>query len=483
MKSTRRDFLKQAGRVSLITLGVPYPGRTEEPTSDRPDIVLFIADDMAWHDCQPYGSSAVKTPNMSKLAKEGMCFDAMFTSTAMCAPTRQQLYTGLYPVRNGAYPNHSCVHDNVKSLAHYLNALGYRVGLKGKRHFGPENCFPFEYLGGRHHDGGEGLDLDLRKTESFITRDSKHPYCLIVASNQPHAPWNRSLQGIAYQPEAIEIPPYLVDTPATRRLLCRYYHEITYADKQLGECMDIAERLGRPDRTLFLFTSEQGSQFPFGGKWTCYDTGLKTSFIVRWPGKISPNSRTDAMTQYVDVVPTLIEAAGGNPTDFKPGRTDAFGNSGFDGRSFLKVLSGKARTHRDYVYGVHTTRGIIGGSDCYPIRSIRSERYKYIWNLNWQEPFDNSIIGQPPMMSWQRFGENDPAIAARAKFYQHRPEEELYDIQNDPWELNNRAEADDLMAIKVDLRRKLLDWMKQQGDEGLETEMQALSRQASGDDR
>lgn len=476
MNLTRRDFLKQTGCVSLLTLGVS-PLRADVPKLEKPDIVLFVADDMTWHDCRPYGSSVVKTPNMAQLAEEGVCFDAMFTSTAMCAPTRQQLYTGLFPARNGAYPNHSRVHDEVKSLAHHLTALGYRTGLVGKRHYGPEKSFPFEYFGGRHHDDGDGLDLDIQAISPFITRDQRQPYCLIVATNQPHSPWNRSVQDIVYKPESIEVPPYLIDTPATRRLLCNYYHEITYADKQLGDCMRLVERLGRPEKTLFLFTSEQGSEFPFGGKWTCYDTGLKTSFIARWPGVIKPNTRSNALAQYVDVVPTLIEAAGGDPSAVDPGRPDALGNRHFDGRSFLKILTGGANTHRDYVYGIHTTRGIYSGSDCYPIRSVRSGRYKYIWNLNWREPFANTVINRQPMVSWRRFGENDPAIAARARFYQYRPEEELYDLQNDPWELNNLAGDEDRTAIKAEMKKALLDWMAQQGDKGIETEMLALTRQ------
>lgn len=481
----RRDFLKQAGVVSLMAMGLAPKSRAdqaESATSDKPDIVLFIADDMAWHDCQPYGSPIVQTPNMAKLAAKGMCFDAMFTSTAMCAPTRQQLYTGLFPVRNGAWPNHSWVYDGTKSLVHHLRSLGYRVGLLGKQHYGPPASFPFEFLGGIHHDGGQGTDLALDKSEPFITRDRRQPYCLIVAANQPHSPWNRTVPGLSYNPVDIKVPPSLIDCPVTRRLLCRYYAEITYVDDQLGRCMDTVERLGRPENTLFIFTSEQGNSFPFGGKWTCYDTGLKTAFIVCWPGKVKPAARTSAMTQYVDVVPTLIEAAGGKVSDVDPGRPDAKGNSGFDGRSFLEVLLGKTSTFRDYVYGVHTSRGIINGPQAYPIRSVRSGRYKYIWNLNWTAQFTNAATRGEPIVSWRNLAKDNPDIAARVRFYQYRPEEELYDLQDDPWELNNRAGDQSLAPIKTELRKKLLDWMEQQGDKGMDTEMQALFRQKKAED-
>ena len=102
-----------------------------------PNILIFVGDDMNWNDCEPYGSEVVKTPNIQRLANEGMSFDNMFTSTAMCAPTRQQLMTGLYPVRSGAFPNHSVVYDGVKSFAHHFGELGYEVALIGKKHYGP----------------------------------------------------------------------------------------------------------------------------------------------------------------------------------------------------------------------------------------------------------------------------------------------------------------------------------------------------------
>ena len=115
----------------------------------RPDIVLVLADDQTWSDSGCYGNRQVRTPNIDRLAAEGMRFTRAFTATAMCAPTRQQLYTGLFPVRNGAYPNHSKVKPGTRSIVHFLRKLGYRVGLSGKKHFGPPDSFPFENVPGR----------------------------------------------------------------------------------------------------------------------------------------------------------------------------------------------------------------------------------------------------------------------------------------------------------------------------------------------
>ncbi|HXH98844.1 MAG TPA: sulfatase [Sphingobacteriaceae bacterium] len=443
---------------------------SQAQTSGKPNIILIMGDDLTYNDIEPYGSKQVLTPNLTRLAKEGMCMDNMFTSTAMCAPTRQQLMTGLYPVRNGAYPNHSQVYKNTRSIAHYIKELGYNAALIGKQHYGPEQSFPYNYLGGRNGDDGDGRDIDLKVAENYITKSKDKPYLLIVTSNQPHSPWNRGDASV-YPPEKIKLPPGFEDTPLTRKSMSGYFAEITYLDSLVGVCLDMVEKSGQKENTIVLFTSEQGSSFPFG-KWTNYDQGLKTAFIARWPGKIKPSSRSKAMTQYVDVVPTLIELAGGNPSDINTGTKDAAGYTGFDGKSFKKVLFGQTNNFRNYVFGVHTTRGIISGSEAYAIRSARSDKYLYIHNLNYKNKFSNVVTRSPMHQQWLNKNQT-----GRGYFYEKRPEEELYDIRNDPYELVNLAKKPEMKKVKDDLKSQLASFMKQQGDMGIATEMKALERQ------
>jgi len=472
-RQTRRDFLEAMG-LGAAAMIVPAGLLAAQGRARKPNIMLIIGDDMLWQDCEPHGSKDVKTPNMARLAAEGMRFDRMFTATAMCAPTRQQIYTGMFPVRNGAYPNHSAVYDGVRSLPHHLKALGYRVGLIGKTHFKPASSYPFEILAG----GKQGAS-NTKVIAEFVNRDKEQPYCLIVCSNEPHGPWDKG-DAAAYDADKLTVPAFLVDTKVTREALTKYYAEITFLDGQLGDCMKIVDASGSKDDTILMFTSEQGSSFPFGGKWTCYDAGLKTAFILRWPARVKAGSSTQAMTQYVDVTPTLIAAAGGDPKAIDTGRADAKGYTGFDGRSFMAVLEGKADKHHDYVYGVHTTRGIINGSECYPVRSVRSDRYKYIANLNHEAVFTNAVTTTGPdsvLQSWIEKGKTDPAAAARARAYQYRPAEELYDVSEDPWELNNLADDPKYRSVKESLRKELKAWMDQQGDKGNETEMLAEVRQ------
>ncbi|WP_158871549.1 sulfatase family protein [Maribellus comscasis] len=460
---------------SLFLILIAFIGFAQNQHEKLPNILLFHADDMTWRDCGSYGNPDVITPQISKLAEEGMCFDNMHNTTAMCAPTRMMLYSGLYPVRNGAYPNHSMVYSGVKSLVHYFNNLDYRVALIGKVHHEPFRSFPFEFLGGRHHDDGNGVDIHLERIKPLLQQDN--PFFLVVSSNQPHTPWNRGPVN-QYNKDEIEVPDYLIDSEKTREDLVKYYAEITYTDSLLGVCMNYLEEAGKADNTIVIFTSEQGSSFPFA-KWTCYDLGLKTAFIVKWPEKIEPETRNSALTQYVDVLPTLLDAVGKDPESINTGITDSHGKSDFDGKSFLSVLLGEKQTHREYVFGLQTTRGIFSGSICFPVRSVRSNRYKYIVNLNSGSNFYNLVVTRTGGI-YQQWLAKTLGNERRHEYvtkYQVRPKEELYDVKNDPFEMHNLVNVEDLETVKNELKNELFKWMKQQGDKGIETEMNALKRQ------
>ena len=169
----------------------------ETADTQKPNIILFLTDDTNWFDIGPYDrlydytpGNAI-TPNLDKLASEGMMFTSAFTATAMCSPTRQQLYTGIYPVRNGAYPNHGVAYEGTKSIAHYFGDMGYRVGLAGKGHINPRSVYPFEKVG-EDIKGESGLTtFGIKGVEDFIKQDSKQPFFIIIASNNSHGPWTR----------------------------------------------------------------------------------------------------------------------------------------------------------------------------------------------------------------------------------------------------------------------------------------------------
>jgi len=432
-----------------------------------PNFLLIIADDCTYRDLGVYGGQA-KTPHLDRLAREGMKFTRCFQAAPMCSPTRHALYTGLYPVKSGAYPNHTYAHDWVKSIAHHLAPSGYTTHLSGKTHINPRTVFPFEYssIPGDNNPDPAVFARVLR--ESAATRK---PFLFIAASNEPHSPWDKG-DPSAYPPATLELPPVLVDSPDTREGFSKYLAEITYFDSQVGELLAQLDKSAHRDNTVVIVLSEQGNSFPFA-KWTCYDAGLQSGCIVRWPGQVAPGTVSDALVEYIDVVPTFLEAAGlPRPAVL-------------DGRSFLPVLTGTARTHKTHVFGLQTTRGINRGSPHYGIRSVRDTRYRYVLNLSPEVAFENAATADPMFKTWEKMAAAGDARAQRLVHdYRHRPAEELFDCEADPWNRTNLIADPTLAPVRDALRAQLAAWMKQQGDEGQATEMKALERMPNrrGDD-
>lgn len=462
----RRTFIKNtaltAGGLTLtgLSAGSVFGGEKEK----RPNILLLFADDMTYHDL---GNDQIRTPNLNHLARQGIQFDRAFNSAPMCAPTRMSLYSGIHPVRNGAYPNHSKVYPDINTWPQYLGEMGYRTALIGKQHEAPKESFPFEVLGGRHHDDGEGTDMDLSKVKTFMEQNKSDPWSLIVSSNQPHGPWNRGIE-YPYDPDAIELPPYLVDTPETREAIANYFAEISYMDKQMGTVLQYLKETGQAENTIVIFLSEQGSHLPHC-KWTCYDTGVRSTALMRWPGVINPGQKSDALIQYVDILPTLIDVLGGSARSYD-----------FDGTSFLSLLEGKKQHHNDYAFSIQTSRGIYNGPEAYGIRSVRADNFRFIWNVNYKNEFRNLVTaGYGPFESWERKAEKgDPFAKKRVQMYRKRPQFELYDLRKDPYELYNVAGDSAYIDVQKKLKNELDRWMEQQGDKGAETELNALERQS-----
>ena len=375
--------------------------------AEKPNIVFINADDLTHTDLSVYGGQA-HTPNFERLASEGMQFSHCFQTAPMCSPTRHNLYTGIYPVKTGAYPNHTFAKNGTKSIVHHLKPSGYRVALSGKRHISPESVFPFEYSGKNNNPDMEVIDKLMAESKEAGT-----PFCLFACSNEPHTPWN--LGDKTRYPEAeIQLPSYIVDTPETREAYSRYLAEISYYDDQVGQILDLLDKHGLAGNTLVMLSSEQGNSMPFA-KWTCYDPCLQTALIARWPGKIKAGSKSDALVEYVDVVPTILDAVGTEPV------------GEMDGASFLSVLRGESDEHKDYVFGLMTTRGINDGSDSFGIRSVRSKTHRLIVNLTPETKFTNACTTSPEFRSWvKKAGAGDERAAELVRRYQHRPPVELY---------------------------------------------------------
>ena len=448
----------------------------------KPNIVFLLADDMNRDTWGVYGSKDCKTPNIDRLAKDGLTFTKAYCSVAMCAPFRQELYSGQSPWRTGTLANHSKSKAGTRSIPHYLKPLGYRVALSGKSHVGPAPCYPFEKVKGGNNqsfvEGASGFFEDCKKSET--------PFCLFIASHDGHAPFTTG-DPKQYDADKLTVPPYWLDTPLLRETLTKYYAEITNFDALVGQIRALLEEKGLFDNTILAVCSEQGVQFPFA-KWTCYNNGLNTGLVMSWPGIVKPGGRTDTLVSTRDITPTFVEAAGGKLAD-----TDC------EGLSFLPTLKGESQVLHDYVYGAFTNCNIIDNrSRIYPIRVIRSREFSLIYNPEHKDGLTSNVTltavlnelhsgakssksSSHPATSWLPLKGSSAKADALITKLNARPEYELYHLANDPHELHNQANNPEYQDVFAKMKTALSARLTELGDtDPVATEKALVKGQGNG---
>jgi N-sulfoglucosamine sulfohydrolase len=425
--------------------------------AQKPNMLVIMADDLDSRQLSCYGGKNIN--HIDALAAEGMKFNNMIASEAMCVPTRASLFTGLYPMHHGSFQNHKPVYDSIKSIGHYLSAQGYTVALTGKDHSTkPVSVFPFQIVKAYETNCVAPTDdYNINGIKDFITAQ-KTPYCLFVMSINPHAPWTLGDRS-EFDANKLILPPHWIDTRAMREEFVKYLAEVRRLDNQVGELMQLLKETGQDKNTIVVFLGEQGPQFP-GGKWTLWDNGQRSSMIVRWPGQVKSNSHTDAIVQYEDITPTFLAIAGGKIIP------------DLDGQSFLPVLKGQTNKHRDYAYGIHNN---IPEGPPYPIRSIRSQRYKLLLNLTAEKPYYIKYMMNPAKKDsywngWLYKSKSSAEAKALIDRIANRPAVEFYDLKKDPYELHNLAANPAYQKQVQDYTILLSAWMKQQGDSGANTD-------------
>jgi uncharacterized sulfatase len=253
----------------------------------------------------------------------------------------------------------------------------------------------------------------------------------------------------------IKLPPVFADTKQIRKDYADYLAEVEQLDREVGDILKALQRSGKANNTIVFFSSEQGWQFS-GAKWTNWDIGLHTALLAKWPNHVEPGTETDALVQFADIVPTMIEIAVGDHV-----------TKDLDGSSFLPVLLGQKRTHRRYVYGLHNN---VPEGPPYPIRTIRDKKFRYIMNLTPEAQYIEKHIEDEKWglwwTSWKEKAKTDANAKRLLERFYHRPAEELYLPNEDPYELNNLADDPKYAADKQRLKTELLHWMKEQNDPG-----------------
>lgn len=418
----------------------------------RPNIVFIIADDMAWDDSGAYGHPHIKTPNIDRLAKEGMRFDNAFLTTSSCSPSRTSIITGLYPHNTDAEQLHWPLPSHKVTFVEHLRKAGYWTAQAGKWHMGDSIKTRFDLVkdvgtkgfqlsptGEKTKENGDGSGCE-DWVPVLKTRPKDKPFFLWLAAVDPHRPYSEGIIENPHELQDVILPPYFPDTKMVREDFVHYYNEITRLDGYVGKVVQELERQGVSENTLILFISDNGRPFP-RDKTTLYDGGIKTPWIVKWPSKVEPNTVNKNLISAIDIAPTFMKLAG---LDVLPD---------FEGKDFSPMLYDTTHVLRDYIFAEDHWHDYEDYT-----RAVRTDRYKYIRNFYPDlpnTPSADAFIGDT-FKSMQALNEQGKLTnAQKACFMVPRAPEELYDVVNDPYELENLALKSEHKEKLVQLRNEM----------------------------
>jgi N-sulfoglucosamine sulfohydrolase len=427
------------GALTLFAAAACVRVVPEEPK--KPNFIIFIADDASWDDSGPYGNMVIKTPNINKLAEEGVVFDNAFLTTSSCSPSRSSILTGRYPHSTGAQELHMPLPADQILFAGELQKAGYFTAVAGKYHIGPKRA-EFDTIYGGTPSGCEHW------VEALQNRPKDKPFFLWLAAYDPHRPYFPNTIPEPHRPQDVIVPPYLPDNDSTRKDLAHYYDEISRMDSYIGDVMAELKKQGLDENTLVIYMSDNGHPFP-RAKTRLYDSGIKTPFIIRWPQKLK-KGRTDALVSAVDIAPTLCELAGIPLSET------------FQGISFTPILENYSARTRDYIAAEHNWHDYQTHD-----RAVRNTRYLYIRNafphLNASPPADavNSITYHEMIKMFKAGNLNELHLDC---FIQPRNPEELFDVQNDPFQFVNLSENQDYADVLTEMRMLLDHWIEEFDD-------------------
>jgi len=440
-----------------------------QAASSKPNIVFVLSDDHSYPYLGCYGESEMKTPNLDRFAAEGIKFRRMFTAAPQCVPSRATIMTGRSPVAcritrfSSPLPRDEITFPEIlrQQAGYFVGVLGRSYHLDGSGR-APEatsavfeekqmKTFPdrFNYV-----DATGQENVPKRMGEFFDQRPKDKPYFLWVNFSDPHHPWNTGKN--PPPPEKVKVPGFLPDLPGVRGDMSRYLGEIEHADGDFQVVLDILKDRAGLENTLIIFMGDNGMAFP-SGKGNLHDPGLNVPLLAWWPGVIKPGGDSSALISGEDIAPTCLEAAGLKV----PER--------ISGVSFLPLLQGKAFKAREHIFaerGPHGSASFTENTTASAVdysRAVRSDRYKLIYNITPNlryAPVDSA--GDPGWKEMVAAFENNQLASEFVKLYftSPRPVYELYDLQEDPSELNNlygRKELEEVEdSLKVALQRKMI---------------------------
>jgi N-sulfoglucosamine sulfohydrolase len=430
---------------TLLLAILVYPGglvQAQAASTQTPNLLVFVADDLGWRDLGVYGNWAIRTPNLDQLARSGLRVIQAFGTSPQCSPSRISTLSGRYSHATRTEDLHMPLPEGVRLLPSYLQSRGYFTGMMAKTHIGPAGDRQFQWYSPKL---AEALP-------EFLDSAGTRPFLLWVGFHDPHRPYQPETIPRPHDPARVSVPPHLVDDPETRTDLARYYDEISRMDGEIGRMLAELNRRHLAASTLVVFFSDNGAPFP-REKGTLYDAGTRTPLILSWSPVIPPGAvYRRGLVSLIDLTPTLLELAGVALPE------------GMQGRSFRPLLtSPDSYPGRAHVFSERNWH------DCDEHqRAVRTVRFKLIRTDAYTGlPLCTAAdVGASPsfraLRDHARAGTLTPA--QRRLFEVPRARLELYDLRRDPWELRNLA-GDPAYAGQIrELAIVLQEWMEHTDD-------------------
>lgn len=451
-----------------------------------------------------YLNKIAQTPNLDALAKKSLIFNNAYSSVSSCSPSRSALLTGMPSHQNGMYglhqaENHFNSLDKIKSLPAILKQNSIRTGIIGKKHVGPSTVYPFDYeqTEENNHINQVGRNITHIKllARDFLRNASNDPFFLYIAFHDPHRcghtnpefgefcqKFGNGEQGmgsipdwqpIHYVPEQIELPYFIPDTIESRRDVAAQYITISRLDQGVGLLLKELQDAGHSDDTLVIYTSDNGIPFP-NGRTNLYDSGIAEPMFMSSPMHTERRGQvTYSLSSLLDITPTILDWFGikfnrkSSKTDENDvGLSSVSEDMHLTGKSLLPLLVNEpTNKSNEAVFASHNLHEI---TMYYPMRAIRTHRYKLIHNLNYQAgfPIDQDFYMSPTfldLLNNTRSNQNTYWFKTLKDYY-YRPEWELFDLKLDPEETNNVADKPSMKKIMADLSARLQRWQKDTTD-------------------
>lgn len=439
-------MLRTLYRLSnLIILPLLCIGSITGASTQRPNVVLIIADDVS-ADFSCFGGQ-VETPHIDGLALDGVRFDNAYVTASSCSPSRNSIITGRYPHNTGAPELHMNLPEGQFMFPQALKEAGYYTVLSGKWHMGEATRPAFDLLDAAHYPNDPTGAVNW--IQILQQRPKDRPFFLWYSAFDAHRPWEGDAEARPHDPAALDLPVGIPDTPIARADFASYCDEVRRFDRYVGAVVAELKAQEVFENTLILVLSDNGRPFP-RSKTSLYDSGMKTPLVAHWPeGRFQAGAVSDSLVSSIDLAPAILEAAG-LPLAAQ-----------LQGHSLLPICRDPEVETRDLLFGErnwHVQRAcgrLVRQGDWVYMRDFTPGSYSFQM-VNHEDGAYAELL--------RLRAEGELSAVQSEVFSTDRPEELLFNVSDDPDQLNNLATNPEHRQMLLTLRSALDDWQARTGD-------------------